>query len=163
MKKISVSALYLYVGLTIGLLFVFLIPPFQSPDEDSHFKKSYQISRGHLYGTSEDGKIGNTFPVEMIEYIREKLSMIGDRDQKYKYSELIADQYSTMDYHHTSFHNYSTVDVMPVTYFVPAFGIIIGKGFARILGRSSVSTVYMLYFARLFSFLFHLLDRKSVV
>ena len=50
-------------------MFVFLIPPFQSPDEDSHFKRSYQISKGNFYPIEKNHEMGNYFPEEMLLYI----------------------------------------------------------------------------------------------
>ncbi|HTQ80144.1 MAG TPA: DUF2142 domain-containing protein, partial [Thermoanaerobaculia bacterium] len=39
----------LWVGLSAGLLFVALTPPFQAPDEPSHFRRIYQMSEGTLF------------------------------------------------------------------------------------------------------------------
>ena len=36
-KKISPSKFYLILALFLGFLFVFITPPFQTPDEVAHF------------------------------------------------------------------------------------------------------------------------------
>ncbi len=41
---------FLFLALSFGLLFVFLTPPFQVPDEDSHFYRAYDVSLGHITG-----------------------------------------------------------------------------------------------------------------
>ena len=62
MEKFSIEKKYIYISLVFGLLFVFIVPPFQSPDEDSHFKKAYQVSKGHLYPSIRKNVAGNYFP-----------------------------------------------------------------------------------------------------
>ena len=48
MNNWTEQRVYVYIALIVGILFVFLTPPFQSPDEDSHFKRSYQIAKGNI-------------------------------------------------------------------------------------------------------------------
>ena len=88
MSKWSEQKIYVYIALIFGVLFVFLTPPFQSPDEDSHFKKTYMVSKGVLYPTVKKQKSGNYIPKEMDEYINHKLEYMGKTEQKYEYSEL---------------------------------------------------------------------------
>jgi len=42
------GATFLLLSVSFGVLFVFLIPPFQAPDELAHFYRSYQISDLHI-------------------------------------------------------------------------------------------------------------------
>ena len=154
MKKWTEEKIYVYIALFFGILFIFLTPPFQSPDEDSHFKRSYQISKGALYPVEKDKVIGNYFPNEMISYIGEKGTYMGDRDRKYSFTEMVEEEQSHLDYDKKMFQKYSTVTYIPIVYFPPAIGIIFGKLCAKIFGLRMVSTAYMLYFARLFSLFF---------
>ena len=154
MSQIKEEKLYVYIALFFGIIFVFLTPPFQSPDEDSHFKKAYQISRGNFYPTVKDNKKGNYFPKEMLIYIDDKLSYIGDRDKKYLYSEMVMDQHSHMNYDDKKFNNYSTNSIIPIVYTAPAIGILFSKISAKIFGLEMISTAYMLYFARIFCLIF---------
>lgn len=154
MEKFSIEKKYLYIALIFGILFVFIVPPFQSPDEDSHFKKAYQVSKGKLYPEVKKNVIGNYFPTEMLNYIKTKTKYIGNRDKKYKYSEMVLDQYTKLNYEERKFTSYSTVSVTPIAYLVPATGIVFSKICARIFDLESVNTAYMLYFARFFSIIF---------
>lgn len=154
MLKIKEEKIYIYIALIIGILFVFLVPPFQSPDEDSHFKKSYAISSGKLYSIEKNGKAGNYFPKDMQRYIDDKLSYIGKRDKKYSFSEFTNDQYSRINYDDKKFISYSTSNVLPIIYIAPAIGITFSKVIAKIFDMNSISPAYMLYFARLFSLFF---------
>ena len=154
MEKFSIEKKYLYIALIFGILFVFIVPPFQSPDEDSHFKKAYQVSKGKFYPEVKKNVIGNYFPTEMLNYIKTKTKYIGNRDKKYKYSEMVLDQYTKLNYEERKFTSYSTVSVTPIAYLVPATGIIFSKICAKIFDLESVNTAYMLYFARFFSIIF---------
>lgn len=151
MKNWPEHKIYVYIALIFGMLFVFLTPPLQSPDEDSHFKRSYQISKGHFYPVEKDKAIGNYFPKEMIVYIDKKMKMQGRRDKKETYENIINDEQGKMNYDKKIFKGYSTVKVIPIAYIVPAIGIVFSKVCARILGLEMVTTAYMIYFARVFS------------
>lgn len=154
MKNWSIEKIFVYLAVFFGFIFIFLTPPFQSPDEDSHFKKAYLVSKGHLYPTVVDGKVGNEFPREMLQYINQKLEYIGNRDQKYSYSEFVLDQYTKMNYDDKVFNSYSTSNVLFFAYIPASIGIIFSKICARIFDLNMVSVPYMLYFARIFSLLF---------
>src|SRR4051812_21799065 len=45
-----------FVGLAIplGLMFVFLMPPLQIPDEQAHFYRSYSVSTGRCIASAEE-------------------------------------------------------------------------------------------------------------
>ena len=57
MFKYEPAKFFVYCALIFGIILVVLIPPFQSPDEDSHFKKAYCVSNGKLYPTEKNGVI----------------------------------------------------------------------------------------------------------
>ena len=49
------ATFFVYCAIIFGIILTVLIPPFQSPDEDSHFKRAYVVSYGKLYPSSENG------------------------------------------------------------------------------------------------------------
>ncbi len=53
---------FLLLGLLSGLLLVLLTPPFQAPDEYSHFYRAYHISEGHLTARLFDHRVGAELP-----------------------------------------------------------------------------------------------------
>ena len=62
MNKKNISKFILFFLIPIQLiLFTFLPPPFQKPDEQVHFEKALLISKGHLYCNK---KSGNTILLE---------------------------------------------------------------------------------------------------
>ena len=155
MLKISPANFFVYCALIFGILLITIIPPFQSPDEDSHFKKAYVISKGQLFPSSQNGIIGYEIPKDMANYINEKLTYIGNRDKKYTYSEEMLDDKLPKDYSDTAFQSFSTVEVTPVAYIAPATGIVFGKITAKLIGMENISVVTMLHFARFFSLLLY--------
>lgn len=156
MSKINPERFFVYCALIFGILLITIIPPFQSPDEDSHFKKAYVVSKGQLFPSSRNGVVGYEIPTDMIQYINEKLSYIGNRDKKYTYSEEMLDDKLPKDYSDTAFQNFSTVEVTPVAYIAPATGIVFGKITAKLIGMENISIVTMLHFARFFSLLLYI-------
>lgn len=53
-KLLSFSNLYfLYIFLT-GLVFVFLVPPFQKPDEENHFYRAVSLSSGQFFCNKDE-------------------------------------------------------------------------------------------------------------
>lgn len=63
---------FLFAALIAGGLFVILVPPFQNPDEDVHFYRAYQISRGELISP----KVGNTTGSRLPTSIRETIAIV---------------------------------------------------------------------------------------
>ena len=156
MLKLSPAKFFVYCALIFGILLITIIPPFQSPDEDSHFKRAYVVSRGQFYPTSRDGVVGYEIPNEMNKYIHEKLTYIGNRDRKYSYSEEILDDRVPVDYSEVTFQNFSTAEANPIAYLAPATGIVFAKITTKIIGMSNISVAMMLQFARFFSLLLYI-------
>ena len=98
MKKITVERVFIYIALIFGILFVFLTPPFLSPDEDTHFLKSYSVSKGIAYPIVKNGRMGNSFPKQMINDINKKLEFNGNMKKKYTYQDYFNEQFDIMDY-----------------------------------------------------------------
>mgnify|MGYP000072583915 FL=1 len=62
----SVEKKFVYIAIIFGLIIMVLTPPFQSPDEDSHFKKAYVLSKGNIFPEEQGGEAGFELPVEMV-------------------------------------------------------------------------------------------------
>jgi uncharacterized membrane protein len=48
LDKISCESLYLFVALLWGLALLLVVPPFQAPDEQSHYLRAWSVSQGQL-------------------------------------------------------------------------------------------------------------------
>ena len=154
--NIKTHKLFICLSVIFGLLLVFLVAPFQTPDEDSHFKKAYVMSKGEIFATNKDGVYGFDLPVNMISYIEDCNKNIGDRDAKINYSDIVISDRLAADYGVTKHSNFSTVDTNPFAHFIQAIGIIIGKIFWRLTRDSNGSAVYLLYFARIANLIFYI-------
>lgn len=153
--NIKTHKLFICLSLIFGMLLVFLVAPFQTPDEDSHFKKAYVMSKGEFFATNENGVYGFELPVNMISYIAECNENIGNRDAKIKYSDIVISDRLSADYGVTTHSSFSTVETNPFAHLIQAIGIIIGKVFWRLTRDSNGSAVYLLYFARVANLIFY--------
>ena len=61
-KQFSIEKFFIYIALIFGCLYVFLLPPFQSVDEASHFYRSYEIISNKLTAKNTGGKVGDYLP-----------------------------------------------------------------------------------------------------
>lgn len=154
LKEIAPEKIFLILSLVFGLLFVFITPPFQSPDENSHFLKAYSVSKGEIFPEVKNGKIGNYFPKEYLNYITEKETYSINFDKKYSYREFYNDQLLEINYKDVVFHGYATQEVFPIFYIVPAIGMIFGKVLMRIFNIIGAGPAFLLYCARIASLLF---------
>ncbi len=153
-SKVREENLYLAIMFIFGLLLVFLIPPFNSPDEDSHFKKAYLVSNGIFYPEVRDGSAGNEMSISLADTIDAYKSFGMDYNKKYNYHRFLMDMQTLKISDEKKFYEYSTAKVNPVMYIVPACGIIISNLFSKVLGINSTITG-MLYGARLMSLLIY--------
>lgn len=48
LKEIKIEKIYLWLGVPIGLIFLFLMPPFQAPDEPAHYFKALNLAQGQI-------------------------------------------------------------------------------------------------------------------
>jgi len=152
LNTLKVEKIFVYLAIIFGLIFVMIIPPFQSPDEDSHFKKAYVVSKGNFFPVEKDNKLGYYLPDDMVNYIGEKLKYAGNLDKKYSFKEMYFDERLPKDYTKKSFYNFSTSEINPFVYVAPATGISISRAVSFLFNlNDNESTVYMLYFARIFS------------
>lgn len=158
LNNIKIEKIFVYLAVIFGFIFIMIIPPFQSPDEDSHFKKAYVVSRGDFFPIEKDNKLGYYLSDDMVNYIDGKLEYAGKLDKKYSFKEMYFDERLPKDYTKKSFYNFTTVMVNPIAYIAPTTGILVGKAFLPILkiSNNNQSVVYMLYFARIFSLIMYI-------
>ena len=141
---------FLFFSVIFGVIFVFLTPPFQSPDEQAHFFRAYQISDLHAHGSSEvvDGirHYGGSIPKSVYQ---DTLLLKGDISghpnvlfDASNYRKTIGDPLLTHDRQFVAFEG--TEIYSPVPYTPQVIGIDIGKIF-------SLSPLALLWIGRLFN------------
>lgn len=150
LSKISEEKFYILITLFFGFLLAFLIPPFNSPDENSHFKKAYLVSTGHPYSIVENGVSGNYLPDNITLLANINTEFMGNYGSKYSYQNFIMNNHTLEVSNNLAFDAYSTSTINPIAYVVPASGIVLAKVFSKILGIKLTITE-MLYTARISS------------
>ena len=155
MKENKIHVIFVYFAIIFGTLFIFLTPPFQSPDEDSHFKKAYTVSRARLFKESANGVVGYYLPNEMVNYIADKNSKMSHREWKYTYEQLYGDNFVPADYTRESVYQFSTQDMTIIPYLPSAIGIFIARHTSAAFIGGECSAAYMLYFARFFNLIMY--------
>ena len=133
-RGVPLEKRFLFLAIILGVLFIALLPPGQSPDEVTHFKRVYGISDGffvpeEIEGTN--GKVGSEIPVG-TDFL--------SRDPEHgTYSEIVeriddsAEQKSTQIY--TSAALYSFICYIPQT-----LAALVGK----MLGLSVLGMAYLM-------------------
>lgn len=149
-SKVREENLYLAIMFIFGLLLVFLIPPFNSPDEDSHFKKAYLVSNGIFYPEVRDGVVGNEIPSNMLQLIEIYKGYGANYQEKYDYQKFLMDLQTLGISSDTTFQEYTTATINPIIYIIPASGIWLANLFSNIIGIKPTIT-NMLYGARIMS------------
>lgn len=66
MFRMKSPLFFRWIILLVGLSYVFLIPPFQAPDETHHFLKAWSVSQGHFFlKPTIDHRLGDTLPASL--------------------------------------------------------------------------------------------------
>ena len=120
-KSWKIETIFLILGLSIGLLYVFALPPGRAPDGSSHYYRIYEISSGNLISDiSNDGAIGSMEPTS--------ISLINDYvENNVTYSDIANDldlrtNEDDKSFMHTSAYSYNIISYLPHT-----IGMLIGN------------------------------------
>ncbi|MEH6742562.1 DUF2142 domain-containing protein [Hyphomonas sp.] len=134
--------------LFFGFLLVFLTPPIQSADENSHLIRSIMVSEGQFWSREESGYWGQDVPVSLIDYTTAHSPIIDDSTKRYTYDRWFADSYTVADMETTRLHAYSGQSLSPLYYVPQSLGIWVGKALYAVT-PATFNWPAALYFARL--------------
>lgn len=150
--KNNLAKLFLIISLFFGTLFIFIVPSFNSPDEDSHFIYAYETSVGNFIPKVTNKVSGYDVPLAIFEGISETKPITEDKDNKYKYSEMYDDQMLPQDFSKLVFNRTVIQNAPKIAYLAPALGIFVARH-SHIFSASTMSTHVLVQFARFFSLL----------
>ena len=69
-KTVRVEKVFVILGIIFGLMLIIVTPPFQNPDENKHFFRTYQISQGIFLAQRGDGEmLGVRASQELIDLV----------------------------------------------------------------------------------------------
>jgi hypothetical protein len=142
--------LFAWLGLLLGLAYVFLTPPFTVADEPAHFYRAYQLSTGHVTPEASERGYGWRIPESVLFVVDGVLNISPRLPGKLELSHLRLCLGMPLKPRERRFIPFSNMVIFPPTSYAPqTLGILI----ARALGGSAV---ILLYAGRLLSLLTYL-------
>lgn len=132
-----------------GLVLIFLVPPFQSPDENSHFFRAYQISEGKWMGEKlNENRLGGNLPSSLGAMDVAFKPLRYQYDQKIGLTDLLKEHSRKLRPATRVFTDFPNVAYYaPFPYLPQALAVAMG----RVLEQSPVK---LLYLGRLAGFIF---------
>ncbi|MCP3745968.1 DUF2142 domain-containing protein [Paenibacillus sp. A3M_27_13] len=142
--------IFLGISIIIGLAWLFILPPFQAPDENSHFYRAYGVTEGTIMCKNYKGSNAGSFlPSNLLEFTNTlKSNQIRFNYDVKQNPRDVYDSYDLFPNKNSSFQEYVNSCVYsPVPYIPQTLGILIGK----LLGGP---WIVLFYLGRLFNFVF---------
>lgn len=150
-KSISLEKLFLIISMFFGLLYVFILPPFQSVDEGAHFYRTYQISSGQFKAQNIEGRVGDVLPKSLSDFFNLYKPFIKDIDKKTNINNIKRDLKLELNEDNKVFTEFvNTALYSPICYVSQLLGVMTAKIFnlplacMYYLGRLSNLIVYCL-------------------
>ena len=158
--RIKEEHAFLALALLFGVLWVFLIPPFQSPDENEHFMRAWSLSEGKIFlehAKDENGHFvtGAYLPVDAAELPdRLDYSLIMRRPfVKFnlgRFRDYVLSQNFKTGSNARIFQKVGDGDYAPVNFMPQVAGILAGRAL-------SCSPLGCFYMARIFALFFYII------
>lgn len=150
-KNIEIEKFFLYVSLFFGLIYVLILPPFQSVDEASHYYRGYSVISGNFHDVKVKGQVGNYLPSSLIELSNKFTYLIKNVDNKVSLKQilesfkikLVPEQRTFISFANTALYS-------PVPYITQIPGMFIAKSIGG-------GPLLILYLGRLSNLLFYIL------
>lgn len=141
--------LFLLIAIPFGIIFVFFTPPFQAPDEDVHFYRSYQLSEFQIISQKSNNvkpKIGAMLPSSLQRTVKNFDSGLPFHPPWKVKLNILQDVFSyPLNQDDKSFTILATAHVYsPVPYIASSAGILIGRLF-------ELAPMKLLYLGRIFN------------
>ena len=145
----SVQNIFLVSCLFWGILFLFLNPPFQAPDEDAHFFKMYGYTSGSLNFRKLSNYSGQILPESLINIQKYYSSAKYDKKTKTSLKELKIVSEQKLEKQNTKFLKFIPSWYTPLSYF-PSFIVL---WIMKILNVKPLMMIYILRFCSLLVYL----------
>ena len=125
------AQIFVTVGMFFGFVLIFIVPPFQSPDEYNHFYRAFQVSEGHWFSEKiKNNRLGGTLPVALDSLRQLFQPLKGDAAAKCRAGDmhtagqlkLLEDERRFIDFPNTAIY-------APTAYLPQAAGIFLARQF----------------------------------
>lgn len=144
---LSIHKVFLFAALFWGITLLFLVPPYQVPDEPAHFYRAWQVSLFDFKPEVRNNRLGGELPVSLQDFYSTIMVTPGDKEDKLTGTMLEAASKIKLNPEQTKFYTFpNTALYSPVPYIPQAIGI----GIGRVLKLSPLAVFYL---ARLFNFI----------
>ena len=150
-KILKPEYVFVVLGLLAGLLFVFLVPPFQSPDEPVQFGKAVAISQGQFLSVKKDGVSGNYLPKSLEDFELFYRGMCFGLTEKTSFKKIVESRNITLEEGNKVFTDLKYHSMYSPLAFLPqSAGVFIAKFFTD-------SVYWIMICAKLSLLLFYLI------
>lgn len=147
-QKFRPERFFLLVAGIFGILFLFLVPPFQVPDEPNHFYRAWQISEGGYISVKQDKRVGGYLPASLENVVQPFFHLIWAKDMKAKDINISSLFKISLNDKEKKFYDFNnTAMYSPICYLPAAFALSILKIF-------DTPPLYAFYGARLATLFF---------
>lgn len=147
---------FISIALITGMILVFIMPPLQMPDENSHFKNIYSMSNFDILADQKDSVAGRYYPVELLDFVNDYERLKGNLDEKYSFKELYFNDalYDTapLSKQEKVFESHSAQSASPIMYLPQIIGVWIFKLLYSIPifgGVDMMKPIHYMYAARI--------------
>jgi len=138
--------LYAVILALVGLLLVFLVPPYQSPDEQTHLYRAYQLSEGHIVAKKLSYGAGDILPSSLSKSFDQYYYLLFSPDKKVDRAVYTKSIETPLNKNKTTETRFENTAIYPPFAYVPQ---IIAVGIGRIFNASPVILLYMARLANL--------------
>ncbi|MGI0489607.1 DUF2142 domain-containing protein [Pantanalinema rosaneae CENA516] len=138
---------FLVLGLTFGLLFMLVLPPFQVPDEPAHLYRGYQVTEGRIVAERHNSAAGGWLPQSLLETVNIWTGRIPFRpEEKVDGQQFQSTQTLPLNKDNLTFVPFMSSAYSPVPYLPQAVGITFGKWL-------NLPPLFILYLGRFTNFI----------
>lgn len=136
-KVLNPEKIFVLFALFFGFLMVFLIPPFQSPDETAHLCRAYGISRGQFFPQKVNGSVGSFLPENLLKFLKastnsDSMDLFFAKPVKYSPEKIKLISKINIDNNKTIFTDYANMArLSPISYLPQSTGILVASLFSK--------------------------------
>lgn len=142
-KKTPVEKVFLLISLVFGFLYMFILPPFQSVDEASHFFRGYEIASGKFLAQKIGENTGDYLPVSLSKLESDYTFLIKNIDNKLNVNYIFDSSRLKLNKQDESFIDFKNSALYsPVTYLGQVPGMFVAKSF-------NLNPLSIFYFGRI--------------
>jgi uncharacterized membrane protein len=121
---------FVRLSLSFGLIFCFLVPPFQAPDEVTHFFRAYQVAEAQLIPQAQGNVGGGELPINLSKFANLWENLKFQPNNKASRTQFEASFQIDLQPQQRSFVGFVSTLYSPVPYLAQAIGIIPGRVFS---------------------------------